>query len=109
MKAILDDDTVARYYAVVILSFKDKDTQCVFQRLSARRLPSDIHRAALRRLAYLHSAKTLKDLEMPPSNKLEGLSGDRLGQFSIRINNQWRICFKWTGNDAEFVEIVDYH
>ena len=93
----------------MIRSFKDKETEKVFRRLFSRRLPQDIQRPALRRLSYLHAAKVLNDLLMPPSNRLEPLSGDRQGQYSIRINDQWRLCFEWINDDAYNVEIVDYH
>ena len=93
----------------MIRSFKDKETERVFQRLFSRKLPQNIQRAALKRLSYLHSARDLIDLTIPPSNRLERLSGDRQGQYSIRINNQWRICFEWIDNNAHNVEIVDYH
>lgn len=93
----------------MIKSFKDKETEKVFRRQYSRRLPQDIQRAALRRLAYLHSAKEINDLRAPPSNRLEKLSGDRQGQYSLRINDQWRICFEWVDNNAYEVEIVDYH
>jgi len=93
----------------MIKTFKDKETEKVFRRSFSRRLPQDIQRAALRRLSYLHSAKEIMDLLTPSSNRLEPLSSDRQGQYSIRINDQWRICFEWIDNDAYNVEIVDYH
>jgi len=93
----------------VIKSFRDKETERIFRRSFSRRLPPDIQRAALRRLTFLHAAKELGDLLVPPSNRLEALSGERQGQYSIRINDQWRICFEWLGQDAYWVEIVDYH
>ncbi|MCP5094856.1 MAG: plasmid maintenance system killer family protein [Chloroflexi bacterium] len=93
----------------MIKSFTSKETEKVFRRTFSRKLPQDIQKAAYRRLAYLHSAKKLKDLLIPPSNRLEQLSGNRQGQHSIRINDQWRICFKWHDGDAYEVEIVDYH
>lgn len=93
----------------MIKSFRDKEAERIFQRSFSRRLPQDIQRAALRRLNYLHAARELSDLLAPPANRLEALSGDRQGQHSIRINDQWRICFEWIDNDAYNVEIVDYH
>ena len=93
----------------MIKSFRDKETERIFRRSFSRRLPPDIQRAALRRLTFLHAAKELGDLLVPPSNRLEALSGERKGQYSIRINDQWRICFEWLGQDAYWVEIVDYH
>lgn len=93
----------------MIKSFKSKETEKVFRREFSRKMPHDIQKTAYRRLAFLHSAPELKDLLLPPSNRLEKLHGDREGQYSIRINNQWRICFIWQDNDAYEVEIVDYH
>ncbi len=93
----------------MIKSFKDSEAEGVFRRRFSRRLPQDVQRAALRRLTYLHGAKDLNDLRSPPSNRLEKLSGNREGQYSIRINDQWRICFEWLDGDAFDVEIVDYH
>jgi len=105
----LDGITGSGYNAAMIKSFKDKETEKVFHRSFSRRLPTDIQRAALRRLTYLHAAKDLSDLLVPPSNRLEALGGERRGQYSIRINDQWRICFEWMDQDAYNVEIVDYH
>lgn len=93
----------------VILSFKDSDTEKVFRRDYVKRFSREVQRAALRRLLILDAADKLDDLLIPPGNRLERLSGDRKGQNSIRINDQWRICFRWTGSDAEEVEITDYH
>ena len=97
------------YYSVMIKPFRDAETERVFNRQPSRRLPPDIQRAALRRLSYLHAARSLPDLQAPPANRLERLTGDRAGQYSIRINDQWRICFQWSDEDAYDVEIVDYH
>jgi toxin HigB-1 len=93
----------------MIRSFKDKKTQNVFERRRSRKLPSDIQQVALRKLRMLNRADTLRDLRVPPANRLERLIGDREGQYSIRINDQWRICFSWQDGDALNVEIVDYH
>jgi proteic killer suppression protein len=93
----------------VIKSFADKDTEQVFRRQPVRRLSNDLQRIALRKLRMLNSAKTLRDLRSPPGNRLEQLKGYRTGQYSIRINDQWRICFEWRENDAFEVEITDYH
>ena len=93
----------------MIRSFASKETERIFGREFSRKLPTDIQRAALRKLVMLHAAKDLTDLRIPPSNSLEALGGDRKGQYSIRINRQWRICFRWIGGNAEAVEIVDYH
>lgn len=93
----------------MIKSFKDKETEKIFQRFKSRRLPISIQRAALRKLLTIDAALNPDDLRVPPSNHLEKLSGDRKGQLSIRINNQYRICFEWYHGDAYQVEIVDYH
>lgn len=98
-----------RYYERVIGSFASKETEKIFKREFSRKLPQDIQRNALRKLLMLHAAKDLQDLRVPPSNHLEALSGDRKGQYSIRINKQWRICFRWVNGNAEDVEIVDDH
>jgi proteic killer suppression protein len=93
----------------VIRSFRDRETERLFYRHASRRLPTDIQRLALRKLVMLDSAEALRDLRSPPGNRLEKLGGDRAGQHSIRINDQWRICFRWRGSDAFDVEIADYH
>jgi len=93
----------------MIKSFRCKETEKIFRRSFSRKLPQTIQKTAYRKLALLHSAKELRDLLLPPANGLEMLHGDREGQYSIRINDQWRICFAWQDNDAYDVEIVDYH
>lgn len=93
----------------MIRSFRDRDTQRLFQRERSRRLPADVQRIALRKLVILDGAESIQDLRSPPGNRLERLAGDREGQHSIRVNDQWRLCFRWTDGDAEDVEIVDYH
>ena len=93
----------------MIRSFRDDETERVFRRERSRRLPSGIQRSALRKLLILDAAETIEDLRVPPGNRVEKLSGDRVGQHSIRINDQWRICFRWEDGDAADVEIVDYH
>jgi len=93
----------------VIRSFRDSDTERLFKRERIRRLPPDIQRVALRKLVLLDAATSLADLRIPPANRLEKLVGNRLGQHRIRINDQWRICFRWSGGGAHDVEIVDYH
>ncbi|NJL55979.1 type II toxin-antitoxin system RelE/ParE family toxin [bacterium] len=90
-------------------NFKDKEAQKIFERQRSRKLPSDIQQVALRKLRMLNRAETLQDLRVPPANRLERLSGDRAGQYSIRINDQWRICFRWENGEVLDVEIVDYH
>jgi len=93
----------------MIKSFAEKETEKVFNREFSKKLPPDIQRAARRKLEVLNAAETLQDLRIPPSNRLEKLSGSRKGQHSIRINDQWRICFVWKETDAHNVEIADYH
>jgi len=93
----------------MIMSFADKRTAAVFAGLHVRLLGADILRMAQRKLAQLHRAARIEDLAVPPGNRLEKLSGDRNGQWSIRINDQWRICFVWRDGNAWDVEIVDYH
>jgi len=93
----------------VIQSFRGRNTQRLFDRQPIRKLGADVRRVALRKLRQLDAAVTLDDLRVPPCNRLEKLSRDRAGQHSIRINDQWRVCFRWVGGDAHDVEIVDYH
>lgn len=93
----------------MIRSFADRDTERVWRRESARRIDPRIHKAANRKLLQLDAATVLDSLRVPPGNRLEALKGDRAGQHSIRINDQWRICFRWADGGAEDVEIVDYH
>jgi toxin HigB-1 len=92
----------------MIRSFADRDTEELFNRLASRRWMS-ISRVALRRLRLLHRARTLDDLRVPPGNRLEALKGDRAGQHSVRVNEQYRICFRWRNGDAFDVELTDYH
>jgi len=108
-KIYLDNINEWRYYRIMILSFKDKETELVYNEQFSKKLPHDIQRTALRKLIVLNFAISLEDLKIPPGNKLEQLFGDRKGQHSIRINDQWRICFTWENNNAHNVEIVDYH
>ena len=93
----------------MIKSFKNKETEKVYDRAGSRKFPGDIQQNALRKLRMLNNSKNLKDLRIPPANRLEKLKGDREGQHSIRVNDQWRICFKWRSGDAHEVEISDYH
>ncbi len=93
----------------MIRSFRDRDTQRLFDRQPVRKLGADLQRTALRKLRQLDAAVSLEDLRVPPGNRLEKLSRERAGQYSIRINDQWRVCFRWVGGDAHDVEIVDYH
>jgi toxin HigB-1 len=93
----------------MIRSFKDKESKKIFNREKSVKLPEDLQRAAFRKLRMLNRATTLADLRVPPANRLEKLKGSRADQYSIRINSQWKVCFKWSGNDASEVEIADYH
>lgn len=93
----------------MIASFKDPEAQKLFETGRSRRLPSNIQRVALRKLNALEFAISLNDLRVPSGNRLEALSGDRKGQHSIRINDQYRVCFVWRGDRAYEVEIIDYH
>lgn len=93
----------------MIASFKSQETAKIWEREVSRRLPQDIQRVALRKLELLDAAIDLSDLRTPPGNRLEALKNNRLGQQSIRINDQWRICFVWYQDNAHDVEIVDYH
>jgi len=93
----------------VIKSFRDAETEKVFYRRFSRRLPNDIQTVALRKLRMLANAHDVVDLRSPSGNRLERLGGERAGQHSIRVNDQWRICFRWSEGDAHEVEICDYH
>jgi proteic killer suppression protein len=93
----------------VIQGYRDRDTQAVAERQRVRRFPEHIQRRAQIKLMMLNNATDLNDLRIPPGNRLEALSGDREGQHSIRVNDQWRICFIWDSGEAYQVEIVDYH
>jgi len=93
----------------MIKNFADKETEKLFRRQLSKKLPQIIHRKARMKLEILDSANVLQDLRVPPGNRLEKLTGDRKGQYSVRINQQWRICFTWRSGDVYEVEIVDYH
>jgi toxin HigB-1 len=93
----------------VIKSFADRDTERLFSREPVRRFPTDLLRTMLRKLVALDAAEALVDLRVPSGNRLEKLKGRRSGQYSIRVNDQWRVCFGWKDGDAHDVEIVDYH
>jgi toxin HigB-1 len=93
----------------MIRSFRCKDTEKLWRGQSSRKFPGGIQERALRKLRQLDAARTIPDLRNPPSNHLEALKGDRKGQLSVRINDQWRVCFRWVDGDAIGVEIVDYH
>ena len=93
----------------MIISFKSKETKKIFNREFARKFPQNMQRLALRKLLLIDAAIDVNDLRLPPGNNLEKLKGNRKDQYSIRINNQWRICFKFQNSNARGVEIVDYH
>jgi proteic killer suppression protein len=93
----------------MIRSFRDRETALIWDGVRSRRLPSDIQAVALRKLRMLNNARAIEDMRVPPANRLEPLKGTRKGQWSIRINRQWRICFRWSEGGADDVEIVDYH
>ncbi|MFZ2145996.1 MAG: type II toxin-antitoxin system RelE/ParE family toxin [Sedimentisphaerales bacterium] len=93
----------------MIKTFKCKETKKIFCREYSKKLPRNIQKVAFRKLRMIDRSKTLIDLKVPPANRLEKLTGQRKGQYSIRINDQWRVCFKWIDNNALEVEITDYH
>jgi proteic killer suppression protein len=93
----------------MIRSFRDTETERLFRRERGSKLARNLKRAALRKLLLLDAAELLDDLRVPPGNRLEKLAGDRAREYSIRINDQYRVCFRWEGGDAHDVEIVDYH
>ncbi len=93
----------------MIISFADKETEKIYYQVYSRKFPRDIQKIALRKLIMIDNALDINDLRVPPGNRLEKLSRDREGQYSIRINDQFRICFKYSNGDYENVEIVDYH
>ena len=93
----------------MIVNFADREAEKFWNGTPSRRLPADLQTVARRKLRMLNNAENLNDLRVPPANRLEALKGDRRGQYSIRINDQWRICFRWADGDAHHVQIVDYH
>jgi proteic killer suppression protein len=106
---LLDDSKQIVYHSSMIKSFRCRETERVFRREFSRKFPRDIQERAFMKLNAIDAAVQLEDLHLPPSNRLEALKGERKGQYSIRINNRWRICFVWQSENAEQVEIVDYH
>ena len=98
-----------RYTRFVISSFRDRETERIWNGEFSRRLPQEIQQVARRKLRMINNARTIADLRVPPANRLEALKGNRVGQYSIRINDQWRICFRFANGEASNVEIVDYH
>ena len=105
----IDVNNASRYASCVIQSFSEKDTERVWQRVHVRKFGPDLQRVANRKLLILDAAETINDLRVPPGNRLEQLQGNRKGQHSIRVNDQWRICFTWTSAGPIDVEITDYH
>lgn len=105
----LDVNNTTRYYIAMIKSFKGKETEKIFNRLFSKKLPQVVQHLARRKLIIIDAATEIDALRVPPGNRLEALRGNRKGQFSIRINDQWRICFRWETEDAFDVEITDYH
>lgn len=105
----IDVSNARRYDDAMIRSFADKNTERLFQRERVKRFAGNLQRAALRKLAMLDAAESLEDLRVPPGNHLEKLTSDREGQHSIRINDQWRLCFRWIDGEAQDIEITDYH
>jgi proteic killer suppression protein len=93
----------------VIISFKDSEVEKVWNGVRSKRFSPDVQRRALIKLNLIDSSEVLQELRVPPGNRLEALKGDRAGQYSIRLNDQWRICFVWTKRGAKEIEIVDYH
>lgn len=98
-----------RYYSCMIKSFRNKETERLFARQLSRRFSAHLHKAAWSKLALLDAAERLDDLRVPPGNRLEKLSGSREGQYSVRINDQYRVCFEWRAGNAYEVEVTDYH
>jgi proteic killer suppression protein len=93
----------------MIKSFKEKETEKIYRKEVSKKIPRDIQQVAVRKLRMINNAKSINDLRIPPANRLEKLSGNREGQHSIRINDQWRVCFVWRSGEAYEVEITDYH
>ena len=93
----------------MIKNFRSRETEKIWNGVRSKRLPQDIQQIARRKLRMLNNSRSLNDLRVPPANRLEALKGNRSGQHSIRVNDQWRICFVWVDGDAVNVEIVDYH
>ena len=106
---IVDNCNVTVYNVSMIKTFSNKETQQLYIKGKSKHLPSDLIKRAVRRLEYINLAKNLEDLRVRPSNRLHALKGNRKGQFSISINDQWRICFRYVDGDAYDVEITDYH
>jgi toxin HigB-1 len=93
----------------VIRSFRDKDTEAIWQRRYVKKLTAELSRLAYNKLVLINAAESINDLRVPPGNRLEKLAGSRAGQYSVRVNDQWRICFTWSASGAGNLELVDYH
>lgn len=93
----------------MIRSFRDKDTEAIWQRRYVRKLSPELSRVTYNKLVLINAAENINDLRVLPGNRLEKLGGDRAGQYSIRVNDQWRVCFNWSASGASNVELVDYH
>ena len=93
----------------MIRSFRDKDTEAIWQRRYVKKLSPELSKLTYNKLILINAAQSINDLRVPPGNRLEKLTGNRAGQYSIRINDQWRLCFTWSTGDASNVELVDYH
>jgi proteic killer suppression protein len=106
---MLDITNASRYHSLVIVSFRDADTELLWDTGRSRRIRANLRISAWKKLAILNAAVMLDNLTVPPGNKLEALKGNRKGQHSIRVNDQYRVCFIWRDNSAHNVEIVDYH
>ena len=105
----IDNAIALQYYLAVIKTFADKHTAAIFEGFQVKRLPKEIQETARRKLKQIDAAASIESLRIPPGNRLELLKRNRAGQWSIRINDQWRICFRWGDGDATDVEIADYH
>jgi toxin HigB-1 len=97
-----------RYYRLVIRSFRGKDAEAIWHRRYVKRLSPELAKLTYNKLALINAAESINDLRVPPGNHLEKLSGDRAGQYSVRVNSQWRVCFAWSAGGASNVELVDY-
>lgn len=106
---MLDISIATHYIYIMIKSFNSKETEKIWEGNFSKEYPNDIQDIARKKLRMLNNSYEISDLRVPPSNRLEKLKGDRIGQYSIRINNQWRICFMWENSDSYNVEITDYH
>ena len=105
----LDISNAIKQYSVVIKSFSSTETEKIWKGEFSKKIPTEIQRQIRKKLRMINNAEVLEDLRVPPGNKLEPLKGDRKGQYSIRVNDQWRICFNWISENAISVEVVDYH